>query len=84
MSESLTKLEDGTWMVAGKNADGRWDTVAVSQRILDAYSASAVETERERCAAVADAWARDGDWDPDCCRGIAAQIRDPESAEPQA
>lgn len=45
--------------------------------------ADALRAERERCAAVADAWAADGDWDPDCCRGIAAQIRDPESAKPQ-
>lgn len=39
--------------------------------------------EREQCAKVADEWAADGDWDQDCCRGIAAQIRDPESAKPQ-
>ncbi len=45
--------------------------------------AEALREERERCAQVADAGAVDGDWDPDCCRGIAAQIRDPESAEPQ-
>jgi hypothetical protein len=52
------------------------------QKKQDAIAA-ALRAERERCAAVADAWAADGDWDKDCCRGIAAQIRDPESAEPQ-
>jgi hypothetical protein len=44
---------------------------------------TAIAAERERCAKVADEWAADGDWDPDCCRGIAAQIRDPDSSKAQ-
>lgn len=51
--------------------------------LLANFAIAALKEERERCAKVADEWAADGDWDPDCCRGIAAQIRDPESAEPQ-
>jgi len=64
---------------------GDWEPVSLSTTSFRFAEniACALKAERERCAKVADAWAADGDWDPDCCRGIAAQIRDPESAEPQ-
>lgn len=54
-----------------------------TETMVAAMVAEAIAKERERCAKVADEWAADGDWDVVCCRGIAAQIRDHESAEPQ-
>jgi hypothetical protein len=40
--------------------------------------AAALAEERERCAKIADAYRKDGDWNTDTCEAIATSIRNPD------
>lgn len=47
----------------------------------EAFTSAAVRQERERCAKIADGFAKQGDWDVETAECIAASIRadgDPE------
>jgi hypothetical protein len=79
MTESLTKLEDGRWLVVGRNWDATEGDVIITESLLQAYAASAVEEERERCMALISSKREKLRFSDqrDICDELVAEIRTP-------